>query len=116
MINNNIIDIEQAMALVQGDLSLLRELAETFYKMYPTYLAEIDSAIKEQNSQKLEKSAHKFKGALKNFAALESVDIVFNLERIGRENSLSEASEEYQKLEQAVERFRQTLSSLVQNV
>ena len=83
-----------------------------FMEDVPNMLAEIESAVRNGDSDGLRKSAHTLKGAVSNFSAQNAQDAAWALEQIGRSGDLSEAVGAYNLLRQEIERLQPLLSSL----
>jgi two-component system sensor histidine kinase/response regulator len=109
----SVFDRAAALDRVGGDLELLIELAGMFMEDYPQILAEIESALRNGDSDALSASAHTLKGAVGNFSAQNAYDAAFALEQIGRSGDLSEATSAYRVLKQELERLQPMLGSLV---
>ena len=62
-------DMGSVLARVEGDRSLLRELAQIFRTEVPGVLAEIRLCVATGNSAGLERAAHGFRGACGSFGA-----------------------------------------------
>ena len=65
---------------VGEDMELLRELVEMFSVEYPRLMREIESAVRDGDSKRLEKASHKLKGSLLQFAAPLACEAAANLE------------------------------------
>ncbi|MCB1164309.1 response regulator [bacterium] len=108
----SVFDRAAALDRVAGDIELLIELAGMFMEDVPNMLAEIESAVRNGDSDGLRKSAHTLKGAVSNFSAQNAQDAAWALEQIGRSGDLSEAVGAYNLLRQEIERLQPLLSSL----
>jgi len=111
-----VIDREAALARIDGDWELLRELAGIFLEESPGLLLGIRDAISRGDSEALVRAAHKFKGSVGNFAAQLAFDAALTLEEIGREGDMSKAEDAYETLETEAERLRRALVALKQEV
>ena len=86
-------DVEVALAHVGDDRELLSELAAMFVQDYPRLIDEASEAILQQDHAVLERAAHTLKGRLAFFGVAELKNRLAELERMGREQDLSQASE-----------------------
>ncbi len=77
-----------ALEVTGGDTELLKELADLFLQEYPNLLANLQAAVKERNSQRIESTAHKLKGSTSTFGARAAVEASLALERKGRYGDL----------------------------
>src|SRR5271166_4447317 len=60
---------ENALARVEGDSLLLRELIQLFLDDYPLTMADLQAAIAKGDTSAAERHAHTLKGAASNFEA-----------------------------------------------
>lgn len=106
------LDLGEALARVDGDRVFLNEMAEIFLSEYPHFLAQIQTAIANEDCAVLTYAAHTLKGSVGNFVALDTVEAAQTLERIGRQGDLSQAPLALARLETALNRLAPALSSL----
>jgi two-component system sensor histidine kinase/response regulator len=92
-------DMEEVLARVEGDRSLLLALAEIFRAEIPSALAEIRRCATTRDSAGLERAAHGFKGACGNFGARATVRAATVLELMGHEASFHEVEARVADLE-----------------
>jgi PAS domain S-box-containing protein len=83
-------DMGSVLARVEGDRSLLRELAQIFRTEVPGVLAEIRLCVAKGNSAGLERAAHGFRGACGSFGAGGAVRAAHVLELMGRRASFED--------------------------
>jgi CheY-like chemotaxis protein len=107
-----ILDREQVMKRVAGDVELLKELIDIFLEECPPLLAAIREAIAGQDGEALEQAAHKLKGAVGNFSAPAAAEAALRLEVMGRERDLAGADAAYADLESGIERLKPALAAL----
>jgi HPt (histidine-containing phosphotransfer) domain-containing protein len=105
-------DRSLALARVDGDESLLADLARLFCEESPKMLAAVQQAVSAKDAERLQRAAHSLKGAVATFAAHHAFDAALKLERLGRAGDLGEAGKAYQALESQVERLRSVLDTL----
>lgn len=99
---------------VDGDFDILTELVELFLGQIPDSFNAIRYAISEGNSQGLNRASHLLKGSLGNFFAAEATKEAQALEDIGASGDMSGALESLVVLEDAVQRLRAELVSLIE--
>jgi len=114
LINPEIIDREELMSRLDGDMELLEELFELFVEDYPQFLGDIEAAIQNCDGQKLKQAAHTLKGAVGNFAAKKAFDLAFQLEMMGQEEQFQGAQEVFDELKTAIEEIKQVLAAMKQ--
>jgi PAS domain S-box-containing protein len=95
-------DMAAALARVDGDLELMKELAGLFLSDCPHRMAEIREAIAERNAPRLHHAAHALKGSVANFAAHEAFEAAQRLERDGRDQLWGCAEQDWAALETAI--------------
>ncbi len=105
-------DRPAALAQVDGDEGLLREVAELFIRDAPSMLEAIESALAQQNAHDVERAAHKLKGSVAIFGAKELQETAKQLELKGREKSLTDADGLFQCLKQGVTGLTNALEAL----
>ena len=91
MSDQPIFDVAAAMDRVDNDKELLFELVQMMEDQYPMQIAEIESAVQNNNAALLGSSAHAIKSALGNLGAMRCYELAFALEKAGKTNSLSSA-------------------------
>ena len=102
---NDIWDRDHATQALDGDRSLLRELAVAFLEECPDLLRRIEAAVQTQDAAQLRMAAHTLKGAAAHFAARTVVAAALALEIMGRNGDLSGADVAWQTLQAEVERL-----------
>ena len=111
-----IIDREDLMERIGGDMELLEELLELFDEDYPELMGEIRSAVDSRDGEKLKRSAHTLKGAVGNFAAIKAHHLAYQLEKMGENNDFSNAFMLVEQLEQAIDEFKSVLKEVTPSV
>ena len=107
-----VLDRNLALAHVDGDESLLADLARLFLEESPRMLAAVQEAIAGNAPERLERAAHSLKGSVATFAAQGAFDAALKLERLGRAGELGAAEQAYAELESQMERLRTALQFL----
>lgn len=82
-----VFDRRRALAVVEGDEALFRELAALFVEDAPVRLRELDAALGARNWRDLSRAAHTLKGVLGNFAAQEGQAVAARLELAAKADS-----------------------------
>ena len=86
-------DLNVALAHVDGDRQFLAELASMFLQDYPRLLQEARDSILQGDHKTLERTAHTLKGRLAFFGVQKGREKVIALELLGRSNDLSNAAQ-----------------------
>ncbi len=110
--SNVVIDREDLMERIGGDMELLDELLELFDEDYPDLMGEIRTAIAEQDGERLKRAAHTLKGAVGNFAAVKAHQLALELEKKGEAGEFSNATHLVDQLDAAVQEFKSALKTL----
>jgi len=115
-VSGQVFDRAAVLARVDGDRELLANMVRLFLEEGPKLLSATRQAVAQSNAKALERAAHALKSMVGNFGADEAFRAAGDLERMGRESSLSEAQEAYQALEAEIERLKPALASLGKEV
>jgi HPt (histidine-containing phosphotransfer) domain-containing protein len=107
-----IIDRAAVLDRVGDDEELLREITAIFLTEYPSQIAEIRSAIGNQDAKRLERTAHSLKGSVSNFGAQAATSAAYRLEKIGRAQEMAQAPEAFDDLVSQFQRLRPELEAL----
>ncbi len=95
-------DPENALARVEGDQALLRELIQLFLDDYPKTMEELRTAISQGDLRSLERHAHTLKGSASNFEAIPAVTAGLQLETSGYQKDLTNVAQQMKDLEAAL--------------
>jgi len=87
------IDRDGLMARFDGDLELLQEAADIFFRNYPKQMDQLRDAIRRGDAEGVERAAHTIKGAVGNFGGLAAAEAAWKVEKLGHNRSLHEALE-----------------------
>lgn len=111
--NETVFDKDEALEIIGGEEEFLKELAEMFMNDFPEQISKIQEAIHSHDSNALEKSAHKLKGAVVNFGKNTMFKATLSLETMGRENRWDDVEETYGALTREAERLACALREFV---
>jgi two-component system sensor histidine kinase/response regulator len=98
----NALNIDVALAHVDGDAEFLSELAAMFVQDYPRLMEESHEGILQSDSAVVERAAHTLKGRLAFFGITRLRDKLVSLESMGREKDLSRAPQLLADIEAAM--------------
>jgi CheY-like chemotaxis protein len=104
-----VFDRAEALSRVEGDETLLAELAQLFLKDSSGRLAEIRNSLERGDAAGLERAAHSLKGSVSNFGARRAFDAAAELEKTARRGDLSECKRLCTLLEAEVDTLRPEL-------
>jgi CheY-like chemotaxis protein/HPt (histidine-containing phosphotransfer) domain-containing protein len=90
------VDMSRMADLTGGDEQSMRELIEMFFKQTTQQLAQIDTAIREKNSEQLKHVAHSCKGASATLGMGPFAKLLLELEQQGKTNALTNSPQVYE--------------------
>ena len=85
------VDVEAAMARVEGDVALLAELTDGFVRDAPGQIEALRAAVAAGDARRVERVAHHLNGGASAIGAVGLVALATDLERAGREGCLERA-------------------------
>jgi len=100
----DVINLEKAVRLMDGDRELFSDLFEIIESSLPEKYRNVEAAIAAESSVDLELYAHQFKGALRNVAADEACALLERLEKSGTRGDFTLARELYPQVRPLVDR------------
>lgn len=100
------LNVEELTAQFEGALEILDEVIREFLKTLPESMDAILQSIQNKDPVALEKSAHRLKGTLANFAVHEGVDLAKKLEVMGHQAQMSGAESTFQGLEEYINQLK----------
>jgi HPt (histidine-containing phosphotransfer) domain-containing protein len=86
------VDHPSALQWVDGDQSLLAEMAEIFAADCPKRMNELGEALKAGNAHLINRTAHSLKGMVSGFGARQAQQLAEEMEHLGRSGDLEKAS------------------------
>ena len=106
-------DLNAAIARVEGDMDLLKEIALLFLEDAPAMLSDLRLAVENSDALAVEKTAHRLKGSVANFGAQAALEAVRKLEQLGRDKDLTDAGIVLPRLELELTRLNLELEALL---
>jgi signal transduction histidine kinase/DNA-binding response OmpR family regulator/HPt (histidine-containing phosphotransfer) domain-containing protein len=97
---------------VGDDPELLIEIIDLFLGETPRLVEAIDNAIAERDANKVERSAHRLKGAVGNFGARSAASAALQLEIVGRSGDVAGAAAGCATLKREIEKLQPVLTAL----
>lgn len=108
-------DMATALDRVEGDVSLIRELAGLFLDECPHRMEEIRDAVSLRDIKRLQRGAHTLKGSVGNFGASRAFEATRRLEQVAVEPpQWDQVEEAWTVLEHAVGTLNSALVKLKQ--
>jgi len=85
------LDEDDILALVGGDLDLLRTIVELFLQDYPVRVSSMREAVSRGDAKGLQSAAHALKGAVANFTKNGTFQAAQQVESLARSGELGAA-------------------------
>ena len=101
----------EALASVDGDRELLREVIDTFLQEAPILMTTLQESVESGDASAMHRAAHTFKGALMSLGALGVSDLARELEELGRSGSTEGAAEMLTRFEAECTKSIEVISS-----
>jgi HPt (histidine-containing phosphotransfer) domain-containing protein len=101
--NEQLINWQAALEHAGGDRELLTDLVGIFLDESLNNLADIRKSLKDGDAKLLQRASHMLKGSLRIFESTRASELAFQLETMGREESLSGAPAVVPQLEDQLE-------------
>jgi CheY-like chemotaxis protein len=112
IINTEVLDLVELRQQFVTEPELLEELAMLMLQDLPQLMSDIHQAMIQRDYRKLERAAHKMKGAVANFSAGPTCEAAMSLEIMGRQGELDGCLEQWTALEKAVAELEPALRQL----
>jgi len=109
------INLDRLLQNFNCDFKWFKEIFELFIEKYPLQIEIMRTAISENDSEQLSKSAHSFKSSASLFAVSGMVELAIELEVMGKEDNLQEAKSALSKLESFISGFIAKVKDILQN-
>jgi HPt (histidine-containing phosphotransfer) domain-containing protein len=109
------LDLDAALAELDGDMDLLRDLAQLFLDDSPRLLAAIRDAAEAQDAGAIGAAAHALKGSIASFGVSRALQTALRLESMGREGRISDVNPHIDEVETEIGELRAQLSALLAN-
>jgi HPt (histidine-containing phosphotransfer) domain-containing protein len=90
------------LSRLDGDVELAVQLAEIFNEESPHMLQRLGAAVAAGEADEVRRAAHALKGSVSNFIDAGPAATAFELETMGRNSTLDQASVAFERLEQEV--------------
>jgi CheY-like chemotaxis protein len=101
----SVLNQAELLARVDGDRTLLAELARLFVEERPLLLEAMETALRDGDAQELARAAHKAKGAFGNLSAPLAQQAAAELEMLARRSELGPATDVFLRLRQHADRL-----------
>ncbi len=109
-------DKDAVLDRVEGDVELLKQLAELFREDSARHLRDLRAALERGDVRSIERSAHTLKGSVGNFCAASASEAALKLEMLARQGEVAGAGEAIQNLEREVKTLNADLAAFTQEL
>ena len=92
-------DMEIALESVDGDKELLVEVIQVYLDECPRLLEQLHDAIEAKDFKGAQRAAHTIKGSSRIFGNVAIIAAARTMEERGRDESLDDCQEDYQRLD-----------------
>jgi len=106
------INVEELMERIDGDRTLLAELAEIFREDYPKQIRLAHEALAANDAAAVRRIGHALKGALANLAATDATSLAASVEAMGKSGDLSQLSGKLLEMQSTMHNVVTRLQSL----
>jgi PAS domain S-box-containing protein len=112
VVTTKVFDRAAALARVEGDEELLREIVGLFLEECPHLLEEVRAAVDCGDMARLKRAAHTLKGSVGNFGTTDAYTAARRLEGLAQENNLAALDDAYSALQVALQQLQEALVEL----
>lgn len=106
------IDMETALERTGGDEEFLFDLIEIFMEDFEPKVAELKSAIKDQNFTSIQEIGHYLKGSSANLSLMQIREVSYQIEIAGKEQNLEQAKENLELLGKEYAYFKEYFADM----
>jgi len=111
---DGVVDIEAALANLDGKERLLRKIASMFLQECPQYMAELRQAVGSRDAEKVMQAAHRFKGVVGAFEARVAFEAAGRLEHMGLVRNLALVDDALAEFETDIDQLRSALCEFIE--
>ncbi|MGC1272706.1 MAG: response regulator, partial [Planctomycetaceae bacterium] len=106
------LDLATALAAVDGDEALLRDVAEAFVTEAPLLFRDAEAALERRDAPALKAAAHTLKGAISSFGDHPGIAFALAVEQAAKAGDVDAAMESFNRLREALPPLVADLSAL----
>lgn len=112
---SDVLDREELMELIDGDLELLSDMLESYDEEARDKLHDLELALTDQKAEEAATHAHTIKGMLWAFAAQKAGSTALQLELEAKSGDVAKANQLLPELKSNMDEARAALSNLLNN-
>jgi CheY-like chemotaxis protein len=109
-------DWAAALDAVDGDRDLLEKLVQVFFKEYPLFLNKLRASVDQGDADGVRHAAHQLNGSIRFLSAKRASELALQLETMGRDGKLGNASEVLTSLEAEIQQVAPAFRDLPQRI
>jgi two-component system sensor histidine kinase/response regulator len=109
----DVLDLASALARVDGDTDLFREVTQLFLETAPASLDQLRTAVGAGDLDKTAQLAHTLKGAVSNFSARQAFEAASNLHAAATQGNLPATKTALAHLEEQLGRLQKVLETMM---
>jgi HPt (histidine-containing phosphotransfer) domain-containing protein len=110
--DEHVIQTDDLMERVDGDLAFLAELVDIFSRDYPAQIRQLQQALTDGDALAVRRLGHTLKGALSNLSAPRASALAASIEEMGQAENLSRAGVAVAGLEEELKSVENSLRAL----
>ncbi|MFQ5515831.1 MAG: Hpt domain-containing protein [Myxococcota bacterium] len=108
-----VLDRDDFLQRVEGDMELARDLVELFLEDLPERMSDLRQALAGSNLELVHERAHSLKGSIANFSAHPAFEAARDLDELARSGIREGLDEAFARLENELQRAQRELKNLV---
>ena len=105
---------EQVLMERFGSIDMIARFYTCFCEQLPSLLEPVQQAVHSENSKELEETAHRLKGSVANFSTGAAYVLAAELEQMGREQQIDNASGKLDSLKVSLEAFKTAMVEFIE--
>jgi len=109
-----VFDLDAALAHVDGDVFILKDLATMLVDLYPEMVAKIESSIDRRDADSLYRATHTLEGSLTTFFAQPAITVTKSIQSICQSKQWEDAPEIVEFLKTELDRLASKLKSMAE--
>lgn len=107
---SEVIDIKEAMRLLDDDYELLEEIWDVFQEDAPNQINILEKSIREKDFMTVAHQSHSLKGAAANIGAVGTADLAGRLQHSAERKKMEDVEKIYGTLKKELEKLISSLS------
>ncbi|MFH1744442.1 MAG: response regulator [bacterium] len=101
--SGQVFDKDTLLQWYGSNVEVLKELLGMYFSEIPTMLSDVRQSVEARDSNALDQTAHKLKGAVGTFEAKRAFEAAYALERMGKDSTFDGVEEALARLENEIQ-------------